>query len=63
MWPVYTDARWLAAGLFALLLLSLLATLVKTPFWQHLRSAWGREGLQLEHHGHPQMVLLPQLHA
>ncbi|MDQ6970052.1 MAG: hypothetical protein Q9M16_06065 [Mariprofundus sp.] len=69
MWPVYTDARWLGVGLFTLLMLAVLATLVKTPFWQHLRVAWGREGVELEHskfeHSeieYPRMALLPQLH-
>ncbi len=69
MWPVYTDARWLGMGLLALLMLAVLATLVKKPFWQHLRVAWGREGGEIEQSefghselGHPRMALLPQLH-
>jgi len=60
MWPVYADARWLGVGLLMLLVLMLLAALLKTPFWQHLRVAWGSESSDLQHN-HPRISVLPQL--
>ena len=40
MWPVYSDTRWLWAGLIGFAMPSLLACLLRVPFWQHLRVVW-----------------------
>lgn len=39
-WPLYEHPVWLWAGIMLLALLLLLAFIVNTPFWQHLRIAW-----------------------
>jgi len=40
MWPVYRDSRSLWVGLMELLLPSVLAVTLSSPFWRHLRLAW-----------------------
>ncbi|MBL4775011.1 MAG: hypothetical protein JKY87_03005 [Mariprofundus sp.] len=62
MWPVYVDVRWLAVGLFILAIPIALAAVVKSPFWQHLRIAWGGQDSVSKDTTHPHVTLLPQLH-
>jgi len=62
MWPVYIDARWLGVGLLALLALTVLASLLKSPFWLHLNMAWDAQLPNAKDDMHPRISLLPQLH-
>ncbi len=62
MWPVYVDLRWLGMGLLALLSLTVLAIMLKSPFWRHLRIAWDAQIPTLKEDMHPRITLLPQLH-
>ncbi|OIO72418.1 MAG: hypothetical protein AUJ57_05970 [Zetaproteobacteria bacterium CG1_02_53_45] len=63
MWPVYTDARWLTAGIAALAAVSLLAMTVRTPFWQQLRFAWSRQTENSKPAIYPTFRLLPLIHT
>lgn len=62
MWPVYVDTRWLGVGLLALLTFTVLASLLKSPFFMHLRIAWDVQYLKEKEDMHPHITLLPQMH-
>lgn len=62
MWPIYIDTRWLWAGIAALLLPSILAVVLKQPFWQHLRRAWSVRPMNAEIGIYPVLPLLPLTH-
>jgi len=62
MWPVYVDVRWLGMGLLALLTLTVLALMLRSPFWLHLRIAWDAQMPTIKEDMHPRITLLPQLH-
>jgi len=62
MWPVYTDTRWLAAGIIMLAVMGLLAMTVRKPFWQQLRFAWSRQTENSNPVIYPTLKLLPLTH-
>jgi len=62
MWPVYIDARWLWGGIAALILPAMLAVVLKSPFWQHLRVAWSSHRMNAELGIYPALPLLPLTH-
>jgi len=59
MWPVYIDAHWLWAGIATLMLPAMLATMLKSPFWKHLRMAWSSHSMNAELGIYPTLPLLP----
>jgi len=72
MWPVYVNSHWLSLGLITLCVPIVLATWLPTPFWQHLRLAWGEQIIEAEQEprvtsspqtaSSPQIAPLPQMH-
>ncbi len=62
MWPVYIDARWLWSGIAVLMLTAMLATVLQSRFWQHLRMAWSTHRTNAAPDIYPALPLLPLTH-
>jgi len=62
MWPVYVDRSWLWSGLAALILPAILANILPSPFWRHLRMAWSGHTENVAFNIYPILPLLPLTH-
>lgn len=47
LWPVYEQPEYILLGTIIIVLPTLLAQLIRTPFWRNLKSAWSSAGLGL----------------
>jgi len=62
MWPVYVDSRWIWVGLAALIVPAVLSSLLTTPFWRQLRTAWSTPVIDPELRMYPTLPLPPLTH-
>ncbi|MDQ6992458.1 MAG: hypothetical protein Q9M31_03215 [Mariprofundus sp.] len=62
MWPIYNDPRSLWLGLAVLLLPSILALSLKSPFWQQLRLAWTATPVEMDLKIYHNIQLPPLIH-